>query len=75
MNTGPSSALRIEDVDRPIVEKNLILIEVHAASVNPFDWKIRNGEMIERYGTDFPKILGSDLSGVVVEVGPEVSLF
>ena len=62
-------------MNKPTVEKNLVLIEVYAASVNPIDWKIRGGEMAERYGTDFPKILGADLSGVVVEVGPDVSMF
>jgi len=72
---GPSSVLSIEEVEKPVAEKNLVLIEVYAASVNPIDWKIRNGEMVERYGTEFPKILGADLAGVVVDVGPDVLIF
>lgn len=52
-----------------------LLVEVHAASVNPVDFKIRDGmlKMIVPFG--FPLILGNDLSGVVKAVGAGVTRF
>jgi NADPH:quinone reductase-like Zn-dependent oxidoreductase len=72
---GPSSALEIRDIPKPEIEAGQILVEVHAASVNPIDWKIRDGMMAARYGEEFPMVLGLDASGVVVEVGDSVSGF
>jgi len=72
---GPGTVMSIEEVDRPTAEGKLVLVEVYASSVNPIDWKIRNGEMEARYGQGFPKILGCDLSGKVLEVGPEVTKY
>jgi len=72
---GPSSALQVRDIPRPEIEPEQILVEVHAASVNPIDWKIRDGMMGARYGEEFPMVLGLDASGVVVEVGDAVTSF
>ncbi|HEV3148107.1 MAG TPA: NADP-dependent oxidoreductase, partial [Chthoniobacterales bacterium] len=44
---------------------------VHAAGVNPIDWKVREGEMKDFWPHTFPLILGWDLSGVVEELGPD----
>ncbi|MBI4248312.1 MAG: NAD(P)-dependent alcohol dehydrogenase, partial [Elusimicrobia bacterium] len=49
-----------------------VLIEVHAAGVNPVDWKIRRGDLAFLLGWRFPKILGFDVSGRVVSTGPAV---
>jgi NADPH:quinone reductase-like Zn-dependent oxidoreductase len=52
-----------------------VRIQVHAASVNPLDWKIREGQLKVLLRYRFPLVLGNDCSGVVTEVGPEVSRF
>jgi NADPH:quinone reductase-like Zn-dependent oxidoreductase len=72
---GPSSVLQIRDMPKPAIGPEQILVEVHAASVNPIDWKIGAGLMGDRYGSEFPMVLGLDASGVVVEVGAEVTEF
>ncbi|MEG4805834.1 NAD(P)-dependent alcohol dehydrogenase, partial [Microcoleus sp. ARI1-B5] len=52
-----------------------LLVRVRASSVNPVDWKIRQGHLQLLTGFNFPRIVGSDISGVVVEVGREVTKF
>lgn len=72
---GPVSSLEIRDIPRPTITPQQILVEVHAASVNPIDWKIREGMMAARYGEEFPMVLGLDVSGVVTQVGEAVDGF
>jgi len=74
-NFGPAVPLRVRDVPRPVPGPGQILIQVHASSVNPIDWKIPGGQMAARYGSAFPLILGFDASGIVEEVGPGVNAF
>ena len=52
-----------------------LLVQVKAASVNPVDWKIREGKLRIMIKYRLPLILGQDLSGVVVKVGSKVSRF
>lgn len=52
-----------------------MLLEVHAASVNPSDCKMRSGEMRREILLPLPAILGQDLSGVVRKVGSRVRGF
>jgi len=59
----------------PRVGPNGVLVEVRAASVNPVDWKLRQGLLHAVTPVVFPVIWGCDLSGVVKEVGPAVTLF
>ena len=66
---GPTSNLQVRDIPRPQITPDQILVEIHATSVNPIDWKIGEGLMSARYGKDFPMVLGFDVSGVVAEVG------
>lgn len=70
---GPVSQLEIRDIPKPEISPEQILVEVHAASVNPIDWKIREGMMAARYGEEFPMVLGLDAAGIVVEVGDAVT--
>ena len=72
---GPSSRLEIRDVPKPEIVPGQILVKVTAASVNPIDWKIREGLMAARYGEEFPMVLGFDASGIVAEVGTSVTGF
>jgi NADPH:quinone reductase-like Zn-dependent oxidoreductase len=69
---GPSSALQVREVPEPEVGAGQVLIEVHAASVNPIDWKIGDGMLGDRYGNEFPMVLGFDASGVVAAAGADV---
>jgi NADPH:quinone reductase-like Zn-dependent oxidoreductase len=72
---GADSELVVREVPVPSPGPAQILIEVHSASVNPIDWKIRDGQMAQRYGSDFPLILGFDCSGVVAGIGTDVTEF
>jgi NADPH:quinone reductase-like Zn-dependent oxidoreductase len=60
-------------VSKPQVEEGKIVVEVHMASINPVDWKIRQGYLAEMMPLQFPAIMGGDFSGVVTEVGGGVS--
>jgi NADPH:quinone reductase-like Zn-dependent oxidoreductase len=64
-----------DDLPMPRVGPNGVLVEVRAASVNPVDWKLRQGLLDAVRPVFFPVIWGCDFSGVVKEVGPSVTLF
>lgn len=70
---GGSEEMRLEDVDLPSPGAGQIAVRVMAASVNPVDWKIRNGMMKLLTGRRFPRAMGTDFSGIVQAVGRGVS--
>jgi len=70
---GGPDVLKYEDVPRPKPEKGEVLIQVHAAGVNPVDWKIREGYFKDRNLHALPLVLGWDVSGVVEATGPDVT--
>ncbi|UNU25953.1 NAD(P)-dependent alcohol dehydrogenase [Microcoleus vaginatus] len=72
---GSAEELRYRELEKPIAKSNELLVRVRASSVNPVDWKIRQGHLQLLTGFNFPRIVGSDISGVVVEVGREVTKF
>jgi len=73
---GGPEVLGIEnDLPVPRVGPNGVLVQVYATSVNPVDWKFRLGLLAAVRPVVFPVIWGCDLSGVVTEVGPSVTLF
>ena len=72
---GASSLLEVREVPKPEITADELLVEVYATSVNPIDWKIGDGMMGDRYGDEFPMILGFDVSGVVVDTGANVTEF
>jgi NADPH:quinone reductase-like Zn-dependent oxidoreductase len=74
-NYGGPEALQYEDAPRPKPQAGEVLVRVHAAGVNPIDWKVREGHMRDFWPHKFPLILGWDLSGVVEELGRGVSRF
>jgi NADPH:quinone reductase-like Zn-dependent oxidoreductase len=74
-NYGGPEVLKYEDAPRPEPRAGEVLVRVHAAGVNPIDWKVREGYMKDLWPHKFPLILGSDLSGVVEELGRGVSRF
>jgi NADPH:quinone reductase-like Zn-dependent oxidoreductase len=58
------------DMPQPAVGDNDVLVQVHAAGVNLLDAKIASGELKLVLPYRFPLILGNDVAGVVVQVGP-----
>lgn len=70
---GGPDVMQIGDIPEPEAEPGQVVIEVHASSVNPIDWKIRQGQMASRFGEEFPQRLGFDVSGVVHSVGEGVT--
>jgi NADPH:quinone reductase-like Zn-dependent oxidoreductase len=72
---GPEVLQLADDLPVPRVGPNGVLVQVRASSVNPVDWKFRSGLLAPIRPVVFPVIWGRDLSGVVTEVGPAVTLF
>lgn len=72
---GSNDLVRLADVAAPRPGPRDLLVQVHAASVNPLDVKTRNGELKVLLKYRFPLVLGNDLAGVVVDVGAEVTRF
>lgn len=71
---GPPDVLKLVEIDRPTPTLGEVLVRVHAAGVNPTDWKTRaRGQFAT--GAVPPFVLGFDVSGVVEETGPGVTLF
>jgi NADPH:quinone reductase-like Zn-dependent oxidoreductase len=72
---GGNDVIEIRQVPKPVPGADDVLIKVHAAAVNPVDWKIRDGMARILTGYKFPKVLGSECSGEIVETGPNVKDF
>jgi NADPH:quinone reductase-like Zn-dependent oxidoreductase len=72
---GKKGTLRLADMPTPSLRADEVLVEVHAAGVNLLDAKIRNGEFKLILPYRLPLILGHDVAGVVVKVGPQVRQF
>lgn len=72
---GGTEVLRYEDIPRPTAGPDEVLIRVHAAGVNPVDWKIREGRLQGRIAHRLPLTLGWDVAGVIEQLGPGVTQF
>jgi NADPH:quinone reductase-like Zn-dependent oxidoreductase len=72
---GPEVLEIADDIPVPRVGPNGVLVRVHATSVNPVDWKLREGWLHGLWQLRFPVIWGCDVSGTVEEVGTAVTLF
>jgi NADPH:quinone reductase-like Zn-dependent oxidoreductase len=72
---GKKEMGHIADVPEPKLGEEDILIQVHAASINPLDLKIRSGEFKLILPYELPLILGNDVAGTVVRTGSHVSRF
>lgn len=64
--------LAFGEIEKPIIKNNQVLVEVHSAGVNPIDYKIIEGLLKSIRKLNFPAPIGFDVSGVVVEKGPDV---
>ena len=67
--------LQLVEVANPAVKENDVLIQVHSASINQLDAKLKSGEFKLLLPYKFPLILGHDVAGVVTKVGSKVSRF
>lgn len=72
---GKQAALRLAELPEPELREDEVLVQVHAAAVNLLDSKIRGGEFKLILPYRLPLVLGHDVAGVVVKVGPRVRQF
>ncbi len=72
---GGPEQLKLEEKPRPEPSSGEVLLRVHAAGVNPIDWKIRLGLLKDSQPVTFPYTPGIEVAGVVEDVGPGVTAF
>jgi NADPH:quinone reductase-like Zn-dependent oxidoreductase len=71
---GPETQTFV-DLPRPVPGPGQLLVAVHAAAVNPVDWKVRAGYLREVLPLTLPAVLGTEVSGVVEDIGDGVEGF
>jgi NADPH:quinone reductase-like Zn-dependent oxidoreductase len=72
---GSVDVLHLEEVPRPAPKAGQVLIKVKAAGINPGEASIREGWLDKQFPTTFPSGEGSDLAGVIEEIGDGVTIF
>jgi NADPH:quinone reductase-like Zn-dependent oxidoreductase len=72
---GGPEVLKFEDYPNPVAGPGEVLVRVAATSVNPIDYKRRAGLTKDFYPMQFPGLIGVDISGTVVKLGPGVEDF
>ncbi|RJS60313.1 NADP-dependent oxidoreductase [Bacillus sp. PK3_68] len=72
---GGSEQLKEMNIQKPSAGKNEVIVKLHATSINPIDWKLREGYLQTMMPFEFPIILGWDASGIIEEVGENVEGF
>jgi NADPH:quinone reductase-like Zn-dependent oxidoreductase len=72
---GDATGMTLRDVRAPVAGTGEVLIRVHAAGLNPIDYKVRQGQMRMLNRLDLPLVAGSELAGVVDATGPGVTTF
>jgi len=72
---GGPEVLKFEDYPDPVPGAGEVLVRVAAASVNPLDYKRRAGLTDDYYPIHFPGLIGVDMAGTVVKIGPQVEGF
>jgi NADPH:quinone reductase-like Zn-dependent oxidoreductase len=72
---GGPEVLKFEDYPDPVLGSGEVLVRVAAASVNPIDYKRRAGLTKGFYPMHFPSLIGVDVAGTVVKIGPGVDGF
>lgn len=72
---GKQEPLQLAEVPEPKLGEQDVLVQIHAASINPLDLKIRSGALKRILPLRLPLVLGNDLAGVVTQVGAKVQRF
>lgn len=70
---GGPEVLHMADIERPQVAPGQVVVQVAYASVNPADWKSREGWLAQYFQYQFPFVVGFDAAGIVAEVGEGVT--
>ncbi len=69
---GDASVVKVTDIDKPTINNDQVLVEVHASSLNPFDTMVRTGYLKEAVPLQLPVTLGGDIAGIISEIGENV---
>lgn len=69
---GGQDAIKVQEVDKPSLVAGQVLVKVHAAALNPFDWKVKEGLVQEFIKLELPATLGGDFAGTITEIGEDV---
>lgn len=72
---GSKDGVQLADMPVPELRADDVLVQIHAAGVNPLDFKVSKGEFKLILNYQLPHILGNELAGVVVEIGSKVQRF
>lgn len=72
---GDAAVMALREVPEPAVGPSGVLVRVHAAGLNPIDYKMREGKLRLIYPLHLPLVAGSELAGTVTRTGPEVTRF
>ena len=72
---GPEQMQTSDDAVKPSAGEGQVVVQVHAAAVNPFDVKVRDGAVRSMAELTFPAVLGGDVAGTVAEIGAGVEGF
>ncbi len=72
---GSADVVDLEEIAEPRAERDEVLVRVHAASINPVDYKMRSGHYPALKQADLPVVLGRDVAGEVAACGPDVRRF
>jgi NADPH:quinone reductase-like Zn-dependent oxidoreductase len=72
---GGKEQLKEIDIPKPTPKEKQVIVKLHATSINPIDWKLREGYLKAMMPFEFPIILGWDVAGMVEEVGEHVQDF
>ncbi|MCT2345823.1 NADP-dependent oxidoreductase [Niallia taxi] len=70
---GSKEELVEQEVNKPNAEANQVVLKLEATSINPIDWKLREGYLKEIFDWEFPIILGWDAAGVITDIGSNVT--
>ncbi|OME88640.1 MULTISPECIES: NADP-dependent oxidoreductase [Paenibacillus] len=70
---GGKEELQEREVPTPTPQAHQVLVKVAATSINPIDWKLREGYLKQMMDWEFPIILGWDVAGTISEIGHEVT--
>jgi len=72
---GGPEELQLTEIERPKIAADEVLVAVRATSINPIDWKARQGLLKGMYDWRFPVVLGWDVAGVITAIGSDVKKF
>ncbi len=72
---GDASVIAVNEVDKPSAGEGQVLVRVEAASLNPFDSKVREGYLKDAVPLKLPATIGGDIAGVVAGLGDGITGF